>query len=42
LFLSLANLLSFYYKRHNPNEADSTVNKNQDLLNLLVRSWIYE
>jgi len=30
------------HKRHNQNKADSTVNKNRDLLNLLVQSGIYE
>jgi len=42
VFLSFVNLLSFHYKRHNQNRADSTVNNSGDLLNLLVHSWIYE
>jgi len=25
------NLLSFHYKRHDPNKADSELNKNRDL-----------
>jgi len=38
LLLSFANSLYFHYKRHNQNKAASTVNKNQDFLNLLVQS----
>jgi len=44
LFLSLANSLSFPYKRNNQNKVDSTMHKNRDLLNLLVQtqSLIYK
>jgi len=41
-FLSFVNSLSFHYKRHNQNKADSTLNKNRDLLNSFVQSWIHE
>jgi len=42
LFLSFVNPLLFRYKHNNQNKADSAVNKNRDLLNLLVQSRIYQ
>ena len=42
LFLPLFNLLSFPYKRYNQNKADSTVNKNRELLSLFVENRIRE
>jgi len=34
-----ALFLSFHYKRYNQNKADTTVNKTETCLNLLVQSW---
>jgi len=42
LFSTLVNLIAYRYKGHSQNKVDSTVNKNRDLLNLLVQSWICE
>jgi len=37
-YIAFIYLNSFHYKRYNQNKADNTVNKNQDLFNLLVQS----
>jgi len=42
LFVSFVNVLSFHYKRHVQNKADSTVDKTRHPLNLFVQSWVYE
>jgi len=36
------NFIIISHERQIRNKADSTVNKNGDLLNLLVQSWIYK
>jgi len=41
-YATARKFIIIHYKRRNQNKSDSTVNKNRDLLDLLVESWLID